>query len=157
MDHGVVASERVGLIGNQAGFFDAGQVPDDDVLGCREPLTSVTGALIVARVQRDRVADMGKQLGRHQPEPVARTSDQNPCHLPSLVGSFAVIIDGLGEAGRGRLGSRLRSDEPPRWPRIVDAMGLFPILGIDVCSGGPWVSRVHGPSACLVFAPRGTP
>ena len=43
VDHGVVTSEHVGLIGNLTGLFDVGQVPDDDVLGCREPSTSVIG------------------------------------------------------------------------------------------------------------------
>ena len=65
MDHGVVTSEHVGLIGNLTGLSDAGQVPDDDVFGCRKPSTSVAGALIVARMQSDRVADVSKQLGGH--------------------------------------------------------------------------------------------
>jgi hypothetical protein len=85
VDHGVIGSDQVGLLCDLAGPLDAGQVADDDVLGGRERPASVIGALIVTPVQGDRVAKMGEQFSRHQPEAVARTSNQYPCHRLSLL------------------------------------------------------------------------
>jgi hypothetical protein len=71
VDHRVISTERVRLLGCEPHPCDARQVAHHDVLGCRQPAAGIGGANVVASMQGDRVAALGEQLRRHQPQPVA--------------------------------------------------------------------------------------
>jgi hypothetical protein len=84
VDHRVITSERIDLLGDLPALFDACQVADDDMLGGRQHPPGVIGSLVVASMQGNSVPVVGEQLGRHQTESVGRTGDQYSGHQSSL-------------------------------------------------------------------------
>ena len=94
VDDGVVPSEGVGLLGDQLGFGDAGEVTDDDVGRVRQSPVRISGTCLVPRMQRDLVTVVDEQSGGHQTQTVARSRNQNPGHLALI--SFHAVRDHNG-------------------------------------------------------------
>jgi hypothetical protein len=73
----VVRAARVGLLGDLPCAGDARQVTDDDGGGGRQGRTCVLGSGRIAGMQRDQVAVLGQQPGRHQPQALSGTGDEH--------------------------------------------------------------------------------
>ena len=78
MDHRVITSERIDLVGDLPALFDWCQLVDDDVLGGRQHSPDSIGSPVVASMQGNSAPAVGEQLGRHQTESVGRTGDKYP-------------------------------------------------------------------------------
>jgi hypothetical protein len=93
MDRGVIASELVACSTTWRVTAMLAKSPKTTCSAVESARRAAAARWSLRRME-DRVADMGEQFGHHQPEAVARTGEQYPCHPSSMVPAALVFAPG---------------------------------------------------------------
>src|ERR1700733_8564217 len=115
VNNAIERTERVDLGGDLLGGGDRGEISDDDSFGLGQGLFGVRRARVVARMQDNLMALIGKIPANHQTETIGRTGDKNARHVVLLTLRLATHTS----PRRGR--RAWRPDSAERFPRLLAA------------------------------------